>query len=206
MNNLITAYTYLIKHIPSNKFYYGVRYAKGCDPKDLWVNYFTSSKHIKRLIELDGKNSFEIQIRKTFSDANKARIWENKVLNRLNVINRSDFINKSNNISISPEAAASAMKGKHQSEKQKLIVNQIGKANLGRKHTEETRKKVSISLIGNTRKLGVKESIETKLKKSLAKIGKPGNAIGNYQPRCSCIICKKETTSGTLKRHFNYYH
>jgi len=203
---MTTPYTYLIKHIPSNKFYYGVRYAKGCHPSDLWVSYFTSSKHIKYLIEKDGKDSFDIQIRKLFLDINKARSWEHKVLTRLNVINRIDFINKSNNMSISIEAAASAMKGKTQSDKQKLIVQAIGKSNLGRKHTKEFKEKISLSLIGNTRKLGVKESIETRLKKSLSKIGRPSNAIGNYQPRCACIICKKETTSGSLSRHFKYNH
>lgn len=48
-------YTYLLKFIPENKYYYGVKYAKGCDPKDFWINYFTSSSTIQKLIEEYGK-------------------------------------------------------------------------------------------------------------------------------------------------------
>ena len=37
-----TPYTYLIGWSNLNKFYYGVRYGKGCHPSDLWVKYFGS--------------------------------------------------------------------------------------------------------------------------------------------------------------------
>ena len=43
-------FTYLIKHIPTNRYYYGSRYGKECHPKDLWTTYFTSSKKVKALI------------------------------------------------------------------------------------------------------------------------------------------------------------
>jgi hypothetical protein len=48
-------FTYLIKHIPTGRNYYGVRYKKGCHPNDLWLKYFTSSKKIKGLIKKYGK-------------------------------------------------------------------------------------------------------------------------------------------------------
>ena len=105
-------YTYLIKCMPENKVYYGVRYAAGCEPGDLWNSYFTSSKEVLRLIEKYGKDSFEHEIRKTFSDINSARIWENKVLKKMKVIADSRFINQTDNISISSEAAGNAMRGK----------------------------------------------------------------------------------------------
>lgn len=87
-------FTYLIKHIPSGKVYYGLRYAKNCKPDDLWDSYFTSSSDIKKLIETDGPESFAVEIRKIFTDAQKAIEWEKKVLRRMNAIRRSDFINR----------------------------------------------------------------------------------------------------------------
>lgn len=87
-------FTYLIKHKPSGKVYYGVRYAKKCSPDDLWTTYFTSSNDIRILIENDGKDAFEFQIRKTFMDAKKAIQWEKKVLRRMKVVKSTAFINR----------------------------------------------------------------------------------------------------------------
>lgn len=92
-------YTYLIGWSTENKYYYGVRFAKGCDPKELWVSYKTSSKYVldsyKKLGDPD-----VVQIRKIFDDSDKARLWENKVLKRMKVTERTDFLNKTDNISI----------------------------------------------------------------------------------------------------------
>ena len=58
----IQAYVYKITHTISGKYYYGYRYANqksNIAPElDLWIKYFTSSKHIKELIENDGIDSF----------------------------------------------------------------------------------------------------------------------------------------------------
>ena len=202
---MTTPYTYLLKHIDTNTFYYGVRYAEGCDPNDFWNKYFTSSKHVGALIDKYGKDSFIFEIRKTFDDKKKAISWEHRVLKKIKAVLRTDFINKTDNISICPDACRS-MLGKKQSAKQRSIVSNIGKANLGRKISNETKAKISTALLNNKYKLGITESAETRLKKSLSKIGKPSNAVGNYQPRCSCTVCHKEMSSSTLKRHFLYHH
>ena len=98
--------------MPTNTFYYGVRYAHGCDPSELFVTYFTSSKYVTNLIKCFGVDSFQYEIRKTFSNADKARKWETKVLKRINAVSRNDFINKTDNISIDPKCASKSMKGK----------------------------------------------------------------------------------------------
>jgi hypothetical protein len=182
-----------------------VRYANGCSPTDLWTTYFTSSKYVNELINTYGKDSFIYEIRKLFNNKQKARLWEHKVLKRISAVSRSDFLNKTDNISICPSACKS-MLGKHQSDKQKMIVFEIGKANLGRKASDVTKKKISKALLNNKYRFGKKDSVESRLKKSKAKLGKPSNAIGNYQPRCSCSRCHKEMTSGTIKRHFEFHH
>ena len=98
------AYTYLIGWTDSKKFYYGVRYANGCEGSELWESYFTSSKHVKDYVESNG-NPDIIKVRKTFDDADLARKHETKVLRRIDAKNRSDFLNQTDNISISHEAA-----------------------------------------------------------------------------------------------------
>jgi hypothetical protein len=55
-------FTYLVKHVPTNRYYYGVKIKKGCHPYDLWTKYFTSSKKVKGLIKRYGKKSFIFEI------------------------------------------------------------------------------------------------------------------------------------------------
>jgi hypothetical protein len=87
-------FTYLIKHLPTGKVYYGLRYAKKCQPLDLWTTYFTSSSDVKKMIEQDGKDSFLFEVRKTFEDPKKAIEWEKRVLRRMRAVQRQDFINR----------------------------------------------------------------------------------------------------------------
>jgi hypothetical protein len=84
-------YTYLLKCIPINKFYYGVRYSKSCHPSDFWISYFTSSKIVKTLIKKYGKDAFVFEIRKQFSSANSAKQWEHRVLKKCKVLYRPNI-------------------------------------------------------------------------------------------------------------------
>ncbi|MCA9496708.1 MAG: hypothetical protein KC589_07200, partial [Nanoarchaeota archaeon] len=81
-NSIYTPYTYLIGWSNLNKFYYGVRTAKNCNPNDFWVKYFTSSKEVKKFRKENGDPDI-IQIRKTFKDKDSATKWESTVLRRL---------------------------------------------------------------------------------------------------------------------------
>lgn len=89
-------YTYLIGWSKQNKFYYGARWAKNCSPSDLWVTYFTSSKHVKNFRKDHGEPDI-IQIRKIFEDAEQCKSYERKVLTRLNVLNNNKWLNKNIN-------------------------------------------------------------------------------------------------------------
>ncbi len=60
-------YTYIIGWSLYNKYYYGVRYAKNCNPNDLWKTYFTSSKYVKEFRNNHGEPDI-IQVRKTFEN------------------------------------------------------------------------------------------------------------------------------------------
>lgn len=99
------AYTYLLKCKPENAVYYGVRFAEGCDPTELLVTYFTSSKHVHQLIKKYGIDQFESEVRQEFDSVDAAREWETKVLRRCDVVNSPLFINKTDNKSIDPVSA-----------------------------------------------------------------------------------------------------
>jgi hypothetical protein len=87
------AYTYLIGWTKYNKWYYGVRYSKKCQPHDLWKTYFTSSKYVKEFRKDHGEPDI-IEIRKTFDSPNEAILWEEKVLKKMNVLNSDKWLNK----------------------------------------------------------------------------------------------------------------
>jgi len=59
-------YVYLVSNIITNQFYYGFRYRnislKLSPENDLWNRYFTSSKRIKELVTLYGKESFSAEV------------------------------------------------------------------------------------------------------------------------------------------------
>jgi hypothetical protein len=94
-----TPYTYLIGWSDLNAWYYGVRFSKKCSPEELWKTYFTSSKHVKRFREEHGEPDV-VEIRKTFQSEQLARLWEHKVLKRLNAPKNDKWLNKTDNKSI----------------------------------------------------------------------------------------------------------
>ena len=160
-------YTYLIGWTNHNKWYYGVRFAKGCAPNDLWIKYFTSSKVVKEFYSNYG-NPDIIQIRKTFNTVDSARQWESNVLKKMNVINEDKWFNQTNNKATSLEASRKKRKPLSKEHKKLLLNSRRGKKNseehklallqsrLGTKHSEEAKKKMSLA------KSGKKHSLEYK--------------------------------------------
>ena len=213
-------YTYLIGWSNHNKWYYGVRYAKNCNPQDLWNTYFTSSKHVKKFREECGEPDI-IQIRKIFVTKDSAILWEEKVLQKMNVRNNDKWLNK-NDCSAPP-----IMKGEehplynigHTEEtKQKISEKNKGKLK-GLIRTEEDRKNKSIAakerwsrpgekeklsqkMIGNDygkNKKGWIPAIETKERMRKAKKGKK-------QRRCCCVVCRQEVSVSNIVQHYNAHH
>lgn len=148
-------YTYLIKHVPSDSVYYGVRYARDCHPFDLWDTYFTSSRHVKDLIRRDGRGAFLYEVRKTFSDVESARSWEARVLKAIGAKDRPDFINKID------EGRLPVMRGKDH-------------PLFGVGHSEATKLKM--------RKPHKKLSAETRAKQSRARMGAKNPRYGKPSP------------------------
>ena len=98
-------YTYLVRHNPTNTVYYGVRWKNvrlNRNPEqDLWVEYFTRSSRVHKLIQEYGKDSFVVEIRRTFDTIDTAREWESKVLKRMKVLsNPNHWLNRTDNKAI----------------------------------------------------------------------------------------------------------
>jgi len=101
-------YTYRLIWTKTGAKYYGVRFSATCNPEDLWVTYFTSSKYVKEYVEQYGEPDIK-EIRKTFIGQNRvaeARNWEHKVLTRLKATTRTDYLNRSDGKSIPPMPGA----------------------------------------------------------------------------------------------------
>lgn len=109
ITNLTKPYTYLVGWSAHDVWYYGVRFAVGCSPDELWKTYFTSSKYVHEFANTHGDPDI-IEVRKTFTDPDKAQVWEEKVLKRLKVVERRDFLNKTDTNKISSVAISNGLK------------------------------------------------------------------------------------------------
>lgn len=188
---IYTPYCYLIGWSKLNKFYYGVRhsikvkclYESGCHPDDLWVKYFTSSLHVKQYRAKYGEPDI-IQVRKTFTTAEKAVKWEEKVLKRVLIKNRDKFLNKGVSGSIvnkgrklsdeTKRKISEARKDKGHTLETRLQMSKDRKGKPGKERTIETRRKISETRKKKGIGIGVKFSEERRCKMSEVRKGKPG--------------------------------
>ena len=170
-------YTYLIKHKSTGKVYYGVRTANTKEPADdLWVDYFTSSLKIKKLIKEYGKDSFEAEVRQIFESKEQAIKWEPKVLRRCKVLERQHTWlngNVAGYILATPESCekiSNSLRGKPKSDEHKRKISAYQK---GKMVSAETSKKISEANKGKPApNKGKPASNETRKKISDAKKGK----------------------------------
>ena len=173
-------YTYLIRHRPTGKVYYGYRSANKTEPiDDLWKRYFTSSPRVRQLIEETGVDSFDVEVRQIFETKEQASNWETRVLRRCKVLEDDRWINQNIAGYVVPTAESNKKisdfwKGKSKSKEQieKIRKGNIGK-NKGKVQTEEHRRKNSEANKGsNNPRYGKEVSEETRKKISDAKKGK----------------------------------
>lgn len=99
-NNIIyTPYLYHISWSHLNMHYIGVEYKNNkkevAHPNNCWTTYFTSSKYVTQFREEFGEPDI-IKIRKTFNTADKALLYETKLLTKINAVELDTFLNKSN--------------------------------------------------------------------------------------------------------------
>ena len=170
--NIYQPYTYLIGWSNLNTYYYGVRYAKNCCPSELWVTYFTSSKHVKNFV-LEHGDPDVIHIRKVFDCREDAIGWENKVLKRIKVVNDDRFLNKTDNKAISYESVLKGCRKK----KSDITRQRMSEYQKGRTKSEEHCRRISESKKGTTYAPEILEKKKDamnrpEVKEKLSKVGK----------------------------------
>lgn len=170
MSDIIyTPYTYLIGWSKHKLWYYGVRYAKsfhqkclyesGCHPDELWKTYFTSSIRVSNLRKKYGEPDI-IQVRKTFTCASKAQLWEIKVLRRINAMTSDNWLNNSiPGIFNMTEEIKTKISNSNKKPKPADFGGKISSARKGMKFTEAHRENIRNANIGK------KQSAETKTKR-----------------------------------------
>ena len=207
-------YTYLLHHIPTDTFYYGVRWAKNCHPDEFWVKYFTSSKKLVSLYRtLFGDESFEFEIRKVFDDSKKAVEWEHKVLRRMKVLEQpGKWLNRNNGKAILNEISPTLgirrldLMGKNSY----LNTVDIQFRRLNSLSTPEIRKLPSDNMIGDLN-ISKRADVKQKQKESWTEKRKiewslKARALltGVSKTKCSCVICRKIIGGfSNLNQHFD---
>lgn len=93
-----TPYFYIIKHIPSGKYYAGCKINSSADPSNLMTQkgYKTTSKIVKKIIKEDGLESFTILRLRLFNVASEALNYESRFLKKVNAAQNVMFLNLSN--------------------------------------------------------------------------------------------------------------
>lgn len=84
-------YVYFIKNKTTGFKYIGSKTSKTANPKMFWIDYFTSSKLIKELILIYGKQDFEFKILKTFSTKYDTLLFEKRLLDL--AVKKVDYLN-----------------------------------------------------------------------------------------------------------------
>ena len=177
------SYTYFMRWSAHDKQYYGVRTANKCEPEnDLWHEYQSSSDDTKEFIEKHGKPDI-MYVDKTFDDPEKARDYEVKILQENDVVNDDRWLNK--NDRRAPPILSGEKNGfygkKHSKETRQKISKKmkgklVGEKNpfYGKTHSPEVRQKISEANTGENNVMYGKElPLEHRQKISKALTGKP---------------------------------
>ena len=179
------AFTYLIVNNSNRKWYYGVRYAKDCDVKDLFETYFSSSKSLLSDIQTLGKNSFFWEIRKKFKSIDDAKNWEVKVLRRMNVrTNESSYNQHYNRGFIAFSKENNPAKSLDVREKiRKSVTNRVMSLESIEKG-KISKYKINISLLLKSRKM---DTLITCKKQKMDLYAKYLQFLEQYKPKCKRI-------------------
>jgi hypothetical protein len=176
-------YTYKITYLPTQQSYIGVRVANNVlASDDFWHIYWTSSKVVKALIDEHGKEAFRIDWIKEYETKEEAWAAEMILLKEHDVVLNDHYLNQS----AWPAVDNRGMKHRPRTEEHKKKLSEAKMGNkywLGKKHSPETRKKMSEARMGkkmspearkkiSEARMGKKLSPETRKKMSIARMGK----------------------------------
>ena len=178
VSDIVVAYTYLLVHKIVNKSYYGVRHQGICESytpqDDLWINYHSSSKEVQNLIEEHGVDSFDYEIRRTFTSVASAKDWEHKVLRRLKVITNPRWLNQSCGKLIDRASCQKGTRLAHITQKQNGHYDAMSKKGVAIKRQKILRGEC----VHGGKPQGFKDTLETRRLKSKSQSGNKNSQYG----------------------------
>ena len=197
-------YVYRLTDLETGKRYIGSRYAKVCEPTDLGITYFTSSKTVAPLFR-ENPERFEKQIIATGTVDYVINV-EKSLIDLYGAVLSEDFYNRTNSVAFHPEDSlrgglimasrtSARMKSNHP-------MRDPAKA---RKHSEwmkinnpakDVKTREAMSNAGK----GKPKSVEHKARIKMSGCGQKGAAL-NFTTRWKCNECELITFSGPLACH-----
>lgn len=208
ISNVRLPYVYLIRHIPTGKFYAGSRTSKKCHPSDFWVSYHTSSKIVKQIISEEGKDSFEILeiIPRPNDDALE---YEVSLLNSVNARAQTNWLNKTNGHTkykcIFHTEESKLKIGLASKQRTMSIIARTKMSISKRNPSDETRKKLSESA---KKSMTPEAKLRLKTARSLSNRSNESRLKSSIKlqsrPMIKCPHCDKESNALSMNRwHFD---
>lgn len=193
-------YVYLITNTINGKKYIGV--SMKCDKKSI-NNYFGSGTVIKEAIKKYGKENFKKEILKEFNSEIEAREYERQLITDLNAIDSPEYYN------LVGGGHGGGVKGRVVNEETKKKISQSLMGHKNYKPTEEHKKTLSDKFKGRTSPMkGKIQSEITKQKiseetKRRWENGELTSSFGYKQELIKCPYCEKIGGKGLMNRwHF----
>jgi len=182
------SYTYIMGWRHLDVWYYGVRTANKVSPiEDFWKVYKSSSKIVHEYIEANGDPDV-LRIHKEFSSKQDAIDHERKFLSKVNAAQSDRWLNQCNGYS---DKGVLNLEWSDERRK-KLSLAMIGRSNMGgKKHSEETKKKMSESAL-NLEKLTCPHCGKSMAKKFASRY---------HYDKCSVLTGKKHPGVMTGRAH-----
>lgn len=196
-------YVYLVKNKTTGLKYIGAKYAKNSDPRLFWIQYFTSSKKVKALIDMFGKDDFKYKILKTFTTRFECLSYENN-LNRI-AFYRDDYLNihynfigestteDSFNLSILKQKKAASITAKFQ------YLNKSGFFGFDEEKRKEISKKAGL-IAGQINKQLGRAIFDPEVRKRQHQTLKRNQKGAFYDPILKKEICKKGGQKGMFSK------
>jgi hypothetical protein len=229
----VKPYTYLIKHKDSGRVYYGSRcqnFTKfnRTPAEDFWNYYTTSSENINSIIDKEGKEAFEYEIRRTFDTIEEMANWETRVLTRSRVLERQDkwFNGNVAGKKILTESGAKRISEAHKDKpKTKEHKEKLSQSNFGKTkgiRSQQYREKMSLAKSGknnprygvvveqSTReKIGAKNKGKVPINKNVPMDEKQKNKIAATKEKnkvmLTCVVCGKTMRESHYKIYKHGY-
>ena len=195
-NTKHTPYVYKIVWSSTKTWYVGVQFGKRCTPEDLWVAYFTSSKHVKQYRHLHGEPDI-IEILQTFETGEAARSFEQQILTAASAAQDPLSLNRHNG------GGEKFYSGEHTAAtKAKMRTAKLGKK--GKPHTAASKEKLRQGALGKTKSAAHKEKLR------IAATGKTRSAAAKAKMVDAKIAIRAEKIASGLaskyqiKQHLKY--